>query len=98
MSTFRPSVRERPRPSPELGFYPPPQLRHLRRLHPILRQHEQLPLLGPDMALEQTAETVHLVVRAGLDRRGFRQSHAWGKVVQNRKQNRKRNRKFSACT
>src|SRR3984893_17242359 len=43
----------------------------LRRVHPILRQHEQLTLLGPDMALEQTAETVHLVVRAGLDRRGF---------------------------
>ena len=41
-------------------------LRHLRRLHPILRQHEQLTLLGPDMAFEQDAETVDLVVRAGL--------------------------------
>ena len=73
MSTFPfcPRTSARLRPSPELGFYLPPQLRHLRRLHPILRQHEQLTLLGPDMALEQNAETVHLLVRAGLDRRGF---------------------------
>src|SRR5215472_9523323 len=59
------------RRSPELRFYLPPQLRHLRRLHPILRQHEQLTLLSPDMVLEQNAETVHLIVRAGLDGRGF---------------------------
>ena len=60
------------RPSPKLGFYLPPQLPHLRGVHPILRQYEQLTLLGPDMALEQNAETVDLVVRASLDRRGFR--------------------------
>ena len=54
------------RASPKPRFYLPPQLHHLRRLHPILRQHEQLTLLGPDMAFEQDAETVDLVVRAGL--------------------------------
>jgi hypothetical protein len=48
------------------------ELRHLSRVHPILRQHEQLTLLVPDMALEQPAETVHLVVRARPYRRCFR--------------------------
>ena len=60
------------RASFKLSFYLPPQLRHPCWLHPILRQHEQLTLLGPDMAFEQDTKTVHLVVRAGLDRGGLR--------------------------
>jgi Outer membrane lipoprotein-sorting protein len=51
------------RPSPKVRSYLPPQFRQLRRPHPILRQHEQLTLLGPDMALEHLRGQVFITYR-----------------------------------
>ena len=55
-------------PSPTISFAPRPDYRRAAAAS-ILRQREQLALLGPDMVFEQRTEIANLVVGAGLNRR-----------------------------